>query len=65
MKEENLKTKIISIIITAAISVAIAMLQALLSHYLNSNAIVPDPEVAGGIGAALRTGYYFLKSGNC
>jgi hypothetical protein len=65
MKDENLKQKIFSIIITAAISAAIALLQALLTHYLNSDAVTPNPEVAGGIGATLRTGYYILKNRIC
>lgn len=65
MKQENLKTKIFSIIVTAAISAAIALLQALLSHYLNSNVPTANPEVAGGIGAALRTGYYIFKERIC
>ena len=65
MIKENLKTKIISILITAAISAAIAMLQAFLTHYLNSSAPTPSPEVAGGIGATLRTGYYIFKERIC
>jgi hypothetical protein len=65
MTKESLKTKIFTIIVTAAISAAIALLQTLLTHYLNSNAPVPDPEVAGGIGAALRTGYYIFKERIC
>jgi hypothetical protein len=65
MKDENLKSKIISILITAILSAIIAMLQTYLTHYLNSNAPTPNPEVAGGIGAILRTGYYFLKKQVC
>lgn len=64
-KTETLKTKIISILITAAISAAIAMLQAMLTHLLNNNAPVPSPEVAGGIGAVLRSGYYIFKQRIC
>ena len=65
MTKENLQSKIFSIIITAAISAVIAMLQAHLVHYLNSDAPTPSPEVAGGIGAILRTGYYVLKERAC
>jgi hypothetical protein len=65
MTKESLKSKLFSIFVTAAISAAIAMLQALLTHYLNSSAVTPSPEVAGGIGAFLRSGYYLFKEPIC
>jgi hypothetical protein len=65
MQKDSLKTKIFTIIVTAAISAAIALLQTLLTHYLNSDAPTANPEVAGGIGATLRTGYYIFKERIC
>ena len=65
MTKESIKSKIISILITAVLSAAIAILQSLLTHYLNSDLPVANPEVAGGIGATLRTGYYIFKERIC
>jgi hypothetical protein len=59
---ESLKEKIISIVVTAAISALIALLQAVLAAYIQNGVPQADPEIAGGLGIALRTGYYIIKA---
>jgi hypothetical protein len=59
---ENLKNKIIQILITAVISALIASLQAFLTHFINQQAPTPSPEVAGGIGLTLASTYHIIKN---
>jgi hypothetical protein len=52
---QNLRPKIIEILITAAVSALLAFLQSLITHIGDFNNPTINPEVAGGIGASLQT----------
>lgn len=61
----NWKARVIEILITAILSAAIAFFQALLTQHGNFNNPVANPEVAGGIGATLRTVWILTKQKIC
>lgn len=64
-KKYNWKLRVLEILITAILSAAIAFFQSLLTQHGGFNNPVADPEVAGAIGAALRTSYIFVKPKIC
>lgn len=53
--DQQTKSQILSIIITAVLSAGLAFLQSLLSHVALPNLPEPSVESAGVIGASLRT----------
>ena len=61
----TIKSRIFEIIITALLSAAIAFLQSLITQHGNYNNPEINPEVAGGIGASLRTLFILTKSKIC
>lgn len=61
----KLKPKFFEILITALLSAAIAFFQSLITNWGNFNNPTIDPEVAGGIGASLRTLLIATKTKIC
>ena len=61
----ELRKKIIEILITAVLSAAIAALQGILTSYTSQSDAVANPEVAAGIGGAIRAACVFIKPKLC
>lgn len=62
LKNGNLKTKIVEILITAVLSALIAGLQSVLFSYTNNHISVNNIEIAGGIGATIRGATLYVRS---
>jgi len=61
----TIKSRIFEIIITALLSAALAFIQSLITQQGGFNNPEINPEVAGGIGAGLRTLFIFTKQRIC
>jgi hypothetical protein len=61
----KLKPKIIEILITAVVSALIAALQNFLTAYQAPVSFHANPELAGGIGAFIRTFWLAVKRNFC
>ena len=61
----KIRPRVFEILITALLSAAIAFLQTLITHWGNFENPTINPEVAGGIGAALRSVLIATKAKIC
>ena len=61
----QIKPKLFEILITALLSAALAFIQSLIANHSISDVPTANPEIAGGIGAGIRTFWISIKRPFC